>query len=55
MTEKSDLVVIATPVARKELPDRTVMPGVFRGNELIQAIQVETGNSHPGSPSREGR
>lgn len=42
MLEKSDLVVIATPVARKELSERTVMPGVLRGNEQIPAIQVET-------------
>ncbi len=42
MTEKSDLVVIATPVARKELPGRTVMPGVQRDNKPIPAVQIET-------------
>jgi hypothetical protein len=28
MTELSDLVVIATPIARAELPDRMDIPGV---------------------------
>jgi hypothetical protein len=42
MTRQSDLVVIATPVERRELPGRVAVPGVERENRPIAAIRVET-------------
>ena len=36
------LVVIATPVGQRELPERTVLPGVSRAGKPIPAVQVET-------------
>src|SRR4051794_78910 len=42
MSSKADLVVLATPVDQRGLPDRATVPGVTRGNDPIAAIQVET-------------
>ena len=42
MVEKADLIVIATPVARKELKTREAIPGVRRGNDPILGVIINT-------------
>jgi hypothetical protein len=42
MSGKADLVVLATPIDQRTLPDRVEMPGVRRGHDPIPALAVET-------------
>ncbi len=42
MFEGSDLVVIATPVLRRELGEPAVLPGVSSGGEPIDAVPIES-------------
>jgi hypothetical protein len=42
MVEKADLIVIATPVARKELKTPAAIPGVRRGNDPILGVIINT-------------
>ena len=40
LARSADLVVIATPVAQRELPERTVFPGVTRGGRLPHCLST---------------
>ena len=42
MFEGSDLVVIATPILRRELDEPAVLPGVRSGGKTIDAVPIET-------------
>jgi hypothetical protein len=42
MSSKADLVVLATPIDQRTLPDQVEMPGVRRGNDPIPALAIET-------------
>jgi hypothetical protein len=42
MAVDANLVVIATPVATKELEERTDLPGVRNGNQPLRVVGIET-------------